>query len=73
MANNKTKIIKWINRFSGETGYVKVIRKAKGYFENTFDSKEARLFSDAEASKALVTLSDIGEAQNNQFEIVPAV
>lgn len=71
MVRNKT--IKWVNQYSGETGYVKTIRKSKGYFENTFDASEARHFTEAEANTALETLSDIGEAENNNFEIIEAV
>lgn len=70
---SRNRIIKWVNKFSGETGYVKTIRKTKGHFENTSEIKEARLFTEPEATKALTTLFDIGEAENNNFEIIPAV
>lgn len=38
-------VIKWTNKVSRETGYVKGIRNKNGYFENTFDIKEARRYS----------------------------
>ena len=38
------KKIKWTNKFSGETGYVGSISKAKGYFINAATAEEARIF-----------------------------
>lgn len=38
-------VIKWINRFSGEVGYVKSISVKEGHFNNTFDVSEARKFA----------------------------
>ena len=29
--------IQWKNKWSGETGYVKVVHNKEQYFENTFD------------------------------------
>lgn len=37
--------IKWTNKWSGETGYVKAIHNKEQYFENTFDADEAKNFS----------------------------
>lgn len=36
--------IKWTNKFSNETGYVKSIQNKKGYFEATFIEEEARKY-----------------------------
>ena len=72
MAVPRNKKIKWINKFRREEGFVKSLSKAKGYFQNTFDFDEARLFSDKEAQAALSTLEAIGEAENNEFAIVCA-
>lgn len=63
--------IKWINKFSGEQGFVKSIKASKGHFESTYEEVEARSFrSDKEAQKAIEQLVAIGEAENNNFEIV---
>ena len=63
-------IIKWTNKFSGETGYVKSLRKAKGCFINTFDKEEARRFSGQKRTDdALQVLDEIGETKNNIFEV----
>lgn len=62
--------IKWKNRYSGETGFVKAIRESKGYFENGSED-EARTFrSDAEFQKAIDLLIRIGEGENNEFSAV---
>lgn len=37
--------IQWKNKWSGETGYVKVVHNKEQYFENTFDADEAKNFS----------------------------
>ena len=62
--------IQWTNKFSGETGYVKSILVKKGHFENTFDIEEAKKYSKSEALKAVSTLKDIGEAENNDFSLL---
>lgn len=66
----RNKKIKWTNKFSGECGFVKALVKSAGHFENTFDFGEAKLYSDAEATRAMKTLSEIGETENNVFEVV---
>ena len=64
------KVIKWTNKYSNETGYVRVIRKSLKYFENTFDVRLARKFkSDIEINDAIQTLNYIGEGENNIFSI----
>ena len=37
--------IKWTNKWSGDTGFVKSINSKKKEFENTFDESEAKVFS----------------------------
>ncbi|MDO4460764.1 MAG: hypothetical protein Q4C42_11930 [Clostridia bacterium] len=65
------KVITWTNKFSQETGYVKKISKAKGFFENTFVKEEARKFrSEKEAMNAVAQLTEIGEDKNNDFAVV---
>ena len=65
-------IIKWRNKYSGETVYVEKINKKWGYFENTFDKKSAGLFKNkSAASRALNWLISSDEGKNNTFEVVP--
>lgn len=66
-------IIKWTNKFSGEQGYVKTVRKADGFFTNTFDAAEAKVFSrQCDVAKAMNLLASFGECENNDFEAVEA-
>ena len=63
-------IIKWTNKYSQETGFVKTISKAKNCFMNTFDAAEARVFkTQKDADKAIAQLTEMGEAENNVFTV----
>lgn len=65
------KVIKWTNRFSGEQGYVQSIVKAEGHFVNTYEAAEAKTFNrQSDITRALNTLSAIGECEDNDFEAV---
>jgi hypothetical protein len=65
------KFIKWTNVYSGETGFVQMIRHAKNHFVNTPDKELARKYrSDAEARKAVDELIQMGEGRTNVFSIV---
>jgi hypothetical protein len=62
--------IRWTNKFSQETGFVKNVSKAKKCFINTFDESEARVFkNEKEAEKAIAALTEMGEEENNIFTI----
>ena len=62
--------IRWTNKFSQETGFVKTVSKAKNCFMNTFDASEARVFkSEKDAEKAIAVLTEMGEAENNIFTV----
>ena len=64
-------VLKWRNKFSNETGYVRNIQKAKGYFVNTTMLDQAKKYkSEDEVQKALAALKSIGETNNNVFETV---
>ena len=66
-----TKILKWTNKYSNEQGYVKSVKKADGHFVNTNDASEAKTFArNADGTKALKVLEEIGECENNNFEAV---
>ena len=62
--------IKWMNRFSGEAGYVKDIKTKDKHFVNTWKPAEAKAYkTEAGANKAIDTLNEIGEGENNEFEL----
>ena len=63
------KVLKWKNRYSGETGYVKSIDVKEGHFVNTPDKKDACTYANAGLlAIALKKLEEIGECKNNIFE-----
>ena len=63
--------LKWTNKFSGETGYVKKVMKVKGFFVNTYDAAEAKSYKNEKAAtEDIAVLESIGEAENNTFEAV---
>lgn len=66
-------IIKWTNKFSKETGFVESISAKENCFHNTFEHSEAKKYkSESIAKRMITTLAIMGEADNNDFEIVPA-
>ena len=68
---NTVKYIKWENVYSGETGYVQMIRHAKSHFVNTPDKEQARKYrSESEAKQAINDLVAMGEGRTNVFTIV---
>ncbi|MBQ7076514.1 MAG: hypothetical protein IJM91_00040 [Lachnospiraceae bacterium] len=65
------KIIKWTNKFSGEFGYVADLED--NHFINTWEIKDAKKFRTIkEADKTIDLLNEIGEGQNNFFELTDA-
>ena len=60
--------IKWTNKFSNESGYVKYIDYPKRHFVNTFNKDEARSFKSAQSQ--IDKLIEYGEAVNNDFIVV---
>ncbi len=66
--------LKWTNKFSGETGFVGKVSKAKGYFVNAETQSDAKTYaSEKTAEKDIIVLTELGEAANNDFSIVAAV
>lgn len=64
------KILKWENKYSKESGYVKTVSVAKGYFTATFEAEDAKKYrSDKEVQKDLETLKGFGEFENNDFVV----
>lgn len=63
--------IKWTNKYSGETGFVKSVSNKEKHFNNTFDLGEARSYkSEKKACEIIKSLIDMGEGLNNNFEII---
>lgn len=64
-------ILKWTNKYSGETGYVESISAKEGHFNNTFDESSAKKYnSESIAKRMITTLKGMGETENNDFEAV---
>ena len=67
-------ILKWTNKYSGETGYVESISSKSKCFINTFDEKTAKRYANRiVAERMLASLKSYGEADNNNFDIIEAV
>lgn len=65
------KVIKWTNKYSNEQGYVKTVKKANGFFENTYEAAEAKTFSrQCDITRTMNLLESFGETENNTFEVV---
>lgn len=65
------KLIQWTNIYSGETGFVQMIKHSKSHFVNTPDKEFARKYrNDNEARKAIDELIQMGEGRANVFTIV---
>lgn len=65
------KVIKWTNRYSNESGFVKSINTKGNHFVNTFDINEAKTYKKEEtANTAITQLINFGEGENNHFEVI---
>ena len=65
------KVIKWINTYSGETGYVGKVNTKDRNFHNA-DAENAQVFkTDAAARGAITKLKSYGQGEeiNNEFEL----
>ena len=64
-------VIKWLNRYSRESGFVKNIDYKNRHFNHTPNYSEAKKFkTEDSANKAIVKLNEYGEGVNNYFEII---
>lgn len=64
------KILRWVNKYSGETGYVKSVLKSKGYFVNVWEREGAKTYmNETMALKDIELLKMMGEAENNVFYV----
>lgn len=67
MAKNR-RVLKWTNKYSGETGYVGTVSKKKGYFTNEPDMLKAKRYvTDMAINNDLEALKSFGELENNNF------
>ena len=48
--------IKWTNKWSGDTGFVKSINSKKKEFENTFNESEAKVFNKSVITRTIKQL-----------------
>ena len=63
--------IKWINKFSQETGFVASISEKEKHFNNTFDESSAKEYkTERSAASAIRKLVSFGEAEMNDFVII---
>lgn len=61
-------VLKWTNKFSNETGYVKSVSGVKGCFINTWDKPDAKKYTTSKRlDNDLHILEVVGETQNNVF------
>lgn len=64
-------IIKWRNRYSGDTGYVASISEKNRHFNNTYNINDAKRYINKSYAKGTITkLMNYGEGNNNDFEIL---
>lgn len=64
-------IIKWTNKFSGETGYVEAIDSKNRHFVNTYDQNAAKQYKTETSARGMISkLISYGEGDNNTFEIL---
>ena len=63
-------IIKWTNKYSGETGYVASLAAKEQHFNNTFSADEAKRYSDKAVKGVITKLTNFGESENNDFECI---
>ena len=64
-------VIKWVNRYSNESGYVKNVNNKERHFINTFEEKEAKVYKKLDSAKKIIDkLILFGEGENNNFELI---
>ncbi len=63
-------IIKWINKFSNETGYIASLSTKNECFINTFEQEEAKKYSEKSVTGIMKKLESYHETDNNNFEVI---
>jgi len=65
-------VLKWTNKYSGDTGYVASISTKAECFVNTFDKDEAKRYSEKSVKGIMTKLEKYHETDNNIFEAIEA-
>ncbi len=65
-------VLKWTNKYSGDTGYVASISTKEQCFINTFDIDEAKRYSEKAVKGIMTKLENYHETENNIFEVIEA-
>ena len=65
-------VLKWTNKYSGETGYVASVSPKEQCFVNTFNMDEAKRYSEKAVKGILTKLDNYHETDNNIFEMIEA-
>lgn len=63
-------LLKWTNKFSGEQGYVGMVKKSEKHFVNADEAGAKKYRYEKQAINDIALLQEYGEADNNDFEIV---
>lgn len=62
--------IRWTNKYSNESGFVRAVDYRNRHFTSTFNESESKKYVSAEsAQKTIDKLIEYGEGENNVFEI----
>ena len=64
------KAIQWTNKWSGEKGFVKCLNRKEGFFENTFNKEDAKLFAVSALTQTINLLNKF--EPNNEYASVDA-
>ena len=64
------KHLKWTNKYSQKTGYVGKVSRKDGCFYNAEKENAKSYVSEKTAMNDIGLLEELGEAENNYFEIV---
>jgi len=65
-------VLKWTNKYSGDTGYVASISTKEQCFINSFDIDEAKRYSEKAVKGIMTKLENYHETENNFFEVIEA-
>ncbi len=63
-------IIKWTNKYSGETGYVASLSTKNECFINTFEEEKAKRYSEKSVAGIMKKLEAYNETEDNDFEFI---
>ena len=67
---NPAVIIQWTNKYSGEIGYVGSVSTKNRCFYNADRNGAKHYKSEKAAQKAIAQITEYGEAENNNFNVI---